>query len=389
MMRSGYIGSSESLSSRALRLCFARSGQAPVRSNEVEGPPRKLTSVPRLRAFGASLGMTMPLALTVTIAFAQPAGEIPGFEGNAGWINSAPLTPAQLRGKIVLVDFWEYTCINCLRTLPYLRTWYARYHKYGFVIVGVQTPEFGFSGERQNVVAATKRLGVTWPVVLDPYYAIWNRYRNDVWPHEFLFAPDGRLVHDVEGEGEYQDTESTIQRLLRAQRPHLTLPPVMALLPQDSYDKPGAVCYPRTPEILLEHETPYRDTGAGYQDGSIYLRGAWRRTSQAEISNGARDSMLLRYHAIQVMVVMKPEYNLPIRVGVTQNGKPVARVDAGSDIRYDARGNSYIDVNAPRSYAVIMNAHYSPQIDLRLSPDSAGLGIYDFAFESCEVPGSR
>lgn len=343
----------------------------------------------RNRYSGSCRSLSILLALTATVAFAQPTGEIPGFDGNAGWINSAPLTPAELRGKIVLVDFWEYTCINCLRTLPYLRTWYARYHKYGFVIVGVQTPEFAFSGERQNVVAATKRLGVTWPVVLDPYYAIWNRYRNDVWPHEFLFAPDGRPVHDVEGEGEYQETESDIQQLLRAQHPHLALPHVMALLPQDSYDKPGAVCYPRTPELLLEHVTPYRDTGSGYEDGSVYLRGSWRRTSEAEVSDGLRDSMLLRYHAIQVMVVMKPEYGVPVRVAVTQDGKPVRRADAGSDIRYDANGGSYVEVDAPRSYAVIMNAHYSPQVDLRLSPDRAGLGVYDFAFESCEVPGSR
>ena len=106
----------------------------------------------------------------LTLSAASASKSMQSFDGNAGWLNSDPLTPAQLRGKVVLVDFWEYTCINCLRTLPYLREWYKRYRDKGFVIVGVHTPEFGFSGERANVAAAAKRLDVTWPVVLDPTF---------------------------------------------------------------------------------------------------------------------------------------------------------------------------------------------------------------------------
>ncbi|HTA37849.1 MAG TPA: redoxin domain-containing protein, partial [Candidatus Acidoferrales bacterium] len=128
---------------------------------------------------------------TAALAFAaqwkSSAGEtaIPSFAGNTGWLNSASLGAADLHGKIVLVDFWEYTCINCLRTLPYLRDWYAKYRDAGFTIVGVHSPEFGFSGDSQNVAAAAKRLGVTWPVVLDDGFSIWKRYRNDGWPHEY------------------------------------------------------------------------------------------------------------------------------------------------------------------------------------------------------------
>src|SRR5579864_4395575 len=129
------------------------------------------------------------------------------FDGNTGWINSPPLTPADLRGKVVLVDFWEYTCINCLRTLPYLREWYKRYANDGFVIVGVHTPEFEFSGDPKNVEAATKRLGVTWPVALDNHDTIWNRYGTNTWPHELLFAQNGHRVESVIGEGGYPETE--------------------------------------------------------------------------------------------------------------------------------------------------------------------------------------
>ena len=133
------------------------------------------------------------------------------FDGGHGWINSTPVDPAQLRGKIVLVDFWEYTCLNCLRTMPYLREWYRRYHDDGFVIVGVHTPEFHFSGEHANVAAAVKRLNVDWPVVLDDSFAIWKRYGNTVWPHEYLYDRNGKLVESFEGEGGYQDTEARIQ----------------------------------------------------------------------------------------------------------------------------------------------------------------------------------
>ncbi|MGH7738302.1 MAG: redoxin family protein [Candidatus Tyrphobacter sp.] len=336
---------------------------------------------------------------------AQPAINsigIPSFEGATGWVNGAPLTPDDLRGKTVLVDFFEYTCINCLRTLPYLKEWYKRYHKYGFEIVSVQTPEFGFSGDRANVEAAARRLGITWPIAIDANNAIWNRYHNDVWPHEFLFAPNEQLIESFEGEGGYQQTEDRIQRILKVGHPDIHLPALMALLPQDSYDKPGAVCYPKTAEIIFyrnpvanpasgdrARDLLYRDDAGDPTDGAIYLQGRWRLTHDAAISGSGDGYVALRYHAIQVEVVMRPIDGNPIRVTVTQDGRPVARDDAGPDLRYDANGSSYVDVNAPRAYDVIMNARYSPGTELRLSPQAAGLGIYDVAFESCEVPGSR
>ncbi len=347
-----------------------------------------------------ALAVVLPLALR-----AQPAVNsigIPSFDGATGWVNSPPLTPADLRGKTVLVDFFEYTCINCLRTLPYLREWYKRYHKYGFEIVSVQTPEFGFSGEKANVEAAARRLGITWPIVIDANNAIWNRYHNSEWPHEFLFAPNGQLIESFEGEGGYQDTEHKIQLILKVTQPSLDLPAPMALLPQDSYDKPGAVCYPKTAEIVMYHtriaDAPrgnasqaqfYTDPGGNPIDGAVYLQGLWHVKPDAAISDGSNGYFALRYHAIQVEVVMRPLNGNPIRVGVTQDGKPVPHDDAGPDVKYDANGNSYVDVNAPRAYDVIMNAQYAPQHELRLMPQSANLGIYDIAFESCEVPGAR
>jgi thiol-disulfide isomerase/thioredoxin len=331
-----------------------------------------------------------------------PADGIGSFSGNAGWLNGPPLDPAQLRGKVVLVDFWEYTCLNCLRTLPYLREWYRRYADRGFVIVGAHTPEFDFSAQRANVAAGAQRLDVTWPIVLDNEFAIWKRYGNNVWPHEYLYDQNGSLVESFVGEGGYPETEAKIQALLKNQHRGIKLPPVMALLPQDSYDKPGAVCYPHTPELLvgrmrianaptwrnLAQDTNYRDDASNPKDGAIYLNGYWHLTPEAAVSGERGAYIALKYSAIQVVVVIKPEGGGAIRVDVTQDGKPVAKGDAGKDIRYDDRGGSYVTVDAGRSYDLITNARYGKH-DLRLSPNRDGAGIYDFDFESCEIPGAK
>ncbi|MFY9886003.1 MAG: redoxin domain-containing protein [Candidatus Cybelea sp.] len=338
--------------------------------------------------------------LTAPSSAAQPT-EIQSFDGGGSWLNSPPLTPEQLRGKVVLVDFWEYTCINCLRTLPYLREWYRRYHDHGFVIIGVHTPEFDFSGKRANVTAAANRLGVTWPVVLDDRETIWKRYSNYDWPHEYLYDQQGRLVESFAGEGGYPQTEARIQALLKSAQPQLALPPVMALLPQDSYDKPGAVCYPKTAELIVGHErianasgsgNPAADTNYSYdgsnpQDGAVYLQGYWHMTPEAAVSGESNGHLVLRYHAIQLVAVLKPENGGSVRAEVTQDGRSVPKSDAGADLRYDAHGNSYVDVETPRSYDLITNANFGTHT-LQITPKSDGLGVYDFDFESCEVPKS-
>jgi thiol-disulfide isomerase/thioredoxin len=322
------------------------------------------------------------------------------FEGAASWINSPGLEPADLHGKVVLVDFWEYTCLNCLRTLPYLREWYKRYHDDGFVIVGVHTPEFAFSSQANQVEAATKRLDVTWPVAVDSSLAIWKRYGTDEWPTELLYDQTGKLVEVQLGEGNYPYTESKIQALLKAANPSLSLPPVMALLPQDSYDKPGAVCYPHTQEILIGHtpiadaptfgdpssDIAYHDSGSR-RDGAIYLDGFWHATRDAVAFGGGSGYFDIPYHAIEVEVVMTPSGGAT-RVDVTQDGKPLPRDDAGKDVTYDTNGMSYVNVDASRAYQVVENQKYG-NYDLRLSPKGYGLAFYDVDFESCEVPGTH
>jgi thiol-disulfide isomerase/thioredoxin len=132
----------------------------------------------------------------------------------AQWLNSPPLTSEDLRGKVVLVEFWTYGCINCQHTLPYVKAWSAKYRQDGLLVVGVHTPEFAFEKDRGNVERAVRDLGITYPVVMDNQYEIWNAYKNRYWPAQYLMDARGRLRHQHFGEGAYQETEKMIQTLL-------------------------------------------------------------------------------------------------------------------------------------------------------------------------------
>lgn len=140
----------------------------------------------------------------------------PAFTGIDQWLNSAPLDMQKLRGKVVLVDFWTYTCINCIRTLPYVKSWHEKYKDQGLVVVGVHTPEYPFERSTANVQAAIKRFGIAYPVAQDNRYATWQAYANQYWPAVYLIDRQGRIVYTHFGEGAYEQTESRIRALLGA-----------------------------------------------------------------------------------------------------------------------------------------------------------------------------
>ena len=140
---------------------------------------------------------------------------LPGFDGATGWLNSAPLAAEDLRGKVVLVDFWTYTCINWLRTLGYIRAWADRYAGQGLVVVGVHTPEFPFERDIDNVRQAVKDMAVEYPVALDSDYAIWRAFGNRYWPAVYIADAEGRIRHHQLGEGGYEECERVVQQLLR------------------------------------------------------------------------------------------------------------------------------------------------------------------------------
>lgn len=165
------------------------------------------------------LGAATLLATThIAAAPTKPPAprQAPEFVGIERWLNAEPQTMSALRGKVVLVDFWTYSCINCIHTLPYVRHWYDKYRDKGLVVVGVHTPEFASEKSTENVKAAIKRFGIPYPVAQDNAYATWGAYGNQYWPALYLIDANGNIVYEHFGEGRYAETEAAIQRLLSA-----------------------------------------------------------------------------------------------------------------------------------------------------------------------------
>jgi cytochrome c biogenesis protein CcdA/thiol-disulfide isomerase/thioredoxin len=254
-------------------------------------------------------------------------GAGPGFQGIDTWLNSKPLTLKGLHGKVVLVDFWTYSCINCLRTLPHLEAWYARYRPAGLVIVGVHTPEFAFEHVVSNVQAATKRLGVRYPVAIDNGYKTWDAYGNDAWPAEYLIDRSGHVREIKKGEGDYNGTERTIRTLLggpagtqlasvRDRTPqHLTTPE--SYLGWERLQR-----YAGSP-IVPNRQLYYRFPKA-LSPNSLAYSGLWKVERQRIVAgHGAR--LRLRFFAQNVYLVLGGRGRLGVRV----NGKLVRTIRIG------------------------------------------------------------
>jgi thiol-disulfide isomerase/thioredoxin len=160
------------------------------------------------------LASAMLATAVSTHAAAVSAQEAPAFTGIDTWLNSPALNMQQLRGKVVLVDFWTYTCINCIRTLPYVKKWHEKYKDKGLVVVGVHTPEYPHERSTANVTAALKRFDIRYPVAQDNRYATWEAYRNQFWPAVYLIDKHGQIIYSHFGEGQYEQTEAMILRLL-------------------------------------------------------------------------------------------------------------------------------------------------------------------------------
>jgi cytochrome c biogenesis protein CcdA/thiol-disulfide isomerase/thioredoxin len=258
------------------------------------------------RLSGAGEGV----ARAATTAQLGDYGSAPDFRGISLWLNTPgnrPLTMAKLRGKVVLVDFWTYSCINCLRTLPHLEAWYRTYKSQGFEIVGVHTPEFAFEHVPSNVRTAVRKLGVRYPVPLDNDYATWNAYSNQYWPAEYLIDKRGHVRHAHFGEGEYGKTERLIRALLH--EPTNSLPVASRLAdptPTELTTPETYLGYQRLARyagsrIVRDVEASYRLPHALAQDELAY-GGAWRVAGQRIIAGpGAR--LRLHFHARNVYLV--------------------------------------------------------------------------------------
>ncbi len=288
----------------------------------------------------------------------------PEFRGIVEWLNTPggkPLTIAQLRGKVVLVDFWTYSCINCLRTLPHLEAWDAAYRKDGLVIVGVHSPEFPFEHVPANVRQAVRKLGVRYPVALDNDFKTWGAYNNEYWPAEYLVDRTGRIRHTHFGEGEYAETESAIRKLL-GERVSAPRTAVADRTPGEITTPESYLGYARLERfaggpLVLDHEAAYRFP-ARLPENKLAYAGRWR-VEAARIVAGASARLRLHFHARDVYLVLGGRGTVDVLV----DGKLLRTVEVGEN---------------PRLYTL---AEYpgvkDALLELRLAP---GVEAYAFTF---------
>lgn len=253
----------------------------------------------------------------------------PDFAGISGWINTQPLTLAQLRGHVVLIDFWTFSCVNCVRTIPHLQQLATAYQRDGFVIIGVHSPEFDFERPLDNVRAAVQRLDVTWPVAVDSTMATWSAYNNQYWPAEYLLDQQGRIAYTSFGEGDYSATSSAVAMLLSL---HRAAPPSGTAVPSDI-----------TPELYAGSErgmlaggegygpagqaTSYADPGAPRTHDAIQVTGSWADHGQY-LEATAPGHVRLEFHADAAYVVAGSTGAAP-HVTVTLDGAPVGAATSG------------------------------------------------------------
>ena len=332
------------------------------------------------------------------------------------WLNGGrPFTRQQLRGQIILIDFWDYACINCIRTLPYLRQWQQRYADKGLLILGIHTPEFKFAQLQQQVEAAVAEHEIAYPVLLDNQYENWSRFANRAWPTKYLIDSQGYIRFKRQGEGYYQETERAIQTLLRQRDPNITLPPLLQPLREE--DTPGAVCYRPTPELYagyqggglfggglgnpegyVPHNPMFYTLPEKRPIGQFYVEGAWRAEPEAMAYAGQEGGrILLPYSAASVNAVLAPstdsvELMLDLRpseadpiVVVQQDGRYLTPANAGQDIEFADNGGSFVRVTRARMVQLIKNPTYESH-ELSLTFYAMGLALYTFTFTSCVAP---
>ena len=305
----------------------------------------------------------------------------PEIRGISKWLNSSgPLTLASLKGKVVLIDFWTYSCINCLRTLPHVEAWYNKYHSSGFEVIGVSTPEFAFEKDPGNVARAIKQYGIPYPVALDNDYKTWNAYNNQYWPAEYLIDATGKIRRTEFGEGNYPESEQAIRTLLASAGHTITVAPS---------DLPDT-----TPTTQLTPETYFGSNRAqfgfptpNYPNGTFTipeqksvpldqfaLGGKW--TIQPDFIDSHKGATITEhFDASKVFLILNPKLGATNTVAVTYNGKPLVGSLAGSDVV-----NGIIKVDSDRLYNIFSSGATNSNGTLKFTFLDDGIQAFTFTF---------
>jgi thiol-disulfide isomerase/thioredoxin len=317
-------------------------------------------------------------------------GQMPSFGGATGWLNSPPLTAAGLRGKAVLVEFWTYSCINWLRTLPYVRAWAEKYKDHGLIVIGVHTPEFGFEKNVDNIRRAAEDMRVGYPIAVDSDHSVWRAFDNEYWPALYFFDAQGRLRHHHFGEGDYAPSEAILRQLLsEAGAGDLGQDPVSVdargaeaeadwadLKSQETY-----VGYERAENFaspggaVRNHAHVYAAPGRLRLD-QWSLSGDWTIQGQPARLNKAKGRIAYRFHARDLHLVMGPSApGSTLRFRVLLDGHPPG-ADHGLDVDESGSGT----VAQPRLYQLIRQSAPIVDRDFEIEFLDPGVEAYSFTF---------
>ncbi|MFL6128463.1 MAG: thioredoxin family protein [Mycobacteriales bacterium] len=317
-------------------------------------------------------------------------GSMPDFNGATEWLNSPPLTAAGLHGKVVLVDFWTYTCVNWLRTLPYVRAWAEKYADHGLVVLGVHTPEFDFEHDLDNVRRAAEDLRVDYPIAVDNDYAIWTAFANHYWPALYFVDAQGRIRHHRFGEGDYEQSEMVLMQLLAAAGAGdiagdlVTVDPrgVGAAADWDNLRSPeNYVGYERTdnfasPDRAVLSTSHVYTTPARLRLNHWALAGAWTVKRQAAVLDEPDGRISYRFHARDLNLVMAPAARgTPARCRVRLDGQPPG-AEHGTDV--DEEGNA--TVADPRLYQLVRQPGPVTERTFEITFLDPGVQVYAFTF---------
>jgi cytochrome c biogenesis protein CcdA/thiol-disulfide isomerase/thioredoxin len=312
---------------------------------------------------------------------------LPDLSGAVAWINSPPLTPEALKGKVVLVDFWTYSCINCLRTLPYIRAWAEKYKDAGLVVLGVHTPEFAFEKDESNVRKAVTELKVGYPVALDNDYKIWKAFNNSFWPADYLVDVTGKIRHHHFGEGKYDETEQQIQLLLKERDGSLSTNGLVNVSATGTEAPPDSDVQSPETYIGYDRQDSFMSPGGASQDmPHVYsvpkhlelnqwgLSGKWTDRAQVATLDSATGGITFRFHARDLHLVLGPTADgKPVRFRVKVDGK-VPGESHGVDT--DAEGNG--TVTEHRLYQLIRQK--DPIDDRTFEIEFLDPGVQAFSF---------
>jgi AhpC/TSA family. len=316
------------------------------------------------------------------------------------WLNSEPVSVRDHLGEVVIIDFWDYTCINCIRTFPYIQEWQEKYKEFGLKIVGVHTPEFEFARSSECVQKAIDHFHITYPVMLDNDAVTWNAFAVRSWPTRCLIDRDGYIRFIQHGEGGYMEFERAIQQLLIEAGCHGELPALMPPLCDE--DQVGAVCYRPTSELFfgylrgalgnLEGYNPestieYTDPGI-YLPERFYATGKWKNERQClrfDGNTGEDGAILLPYQAREVNAVMSSKDGSLCEVTILQNSQPLSEDARGEDIIHLPGKATSLFVDIPRMYQLVHNKEFGSHL-LKLTTSNPNFEIYTFSFTTCVIP---